>query len=54
MIFNGTDQSAVGDGEVSLTLADCESVLGRLNEVTVTRRVFRSGEGSISTRLRAG
>jgi len=47
VIFNGTDQAkAQAMAEVSLTLADCESVLGmEYNEVTVTRRVFRSGEG---------
>ncbi len=47
VIFNGTDSAKpLGMAEVSLTLADCESVLGlEYNEVTVTRRVFRSGEG---------
>ena len=47
VIFSGTDsQKAHGMAEVSLTLADCESSLGlEFNEVTVTRRVFRSGEG---------
>jgi chromosome segregation protein len=47
VIFNGTDtQKALGMAEVSLTLADCEASLGmEFNEVTVTRRVFRSGEG---------
>ena len=47
VIFNGTDTAkALGMAEVSLTLADCESVLGtEYNEVTVTRRVFRTGEG---------
>jgi len=47
VIFNGTDQvKPLAMAEVSLTLADCESVLGTdYNEVTVTRRVFRSGEG---------
>lgn len=47
VIFNGTDHvKALAMAEVSLTLADCESVLGtEYNEVTVTRRVFRSGEG---------
>ena len=46
-IFNGTDtQKAVSMAEVSLTLADCETTLNtEFNEVTVTRRVFRSGEG---------
>jgi chromosome segregation protein len=46
-IFNGTDQrKGLGMAEVSLTLAECEQVLGtEYNEVTITRRVFRSGEG---------
>ncbi len=47
VIFNGTDaQKALGIAEVSLTLADCEAALGtEYHEVTVTRRVFRTGEG---------
>ena len=47
VIFSGTDsQKAHGMAEVSLTLAECESSLGlEFNEVTITRRVFRSGEG---------
>ncbi len=47
VIFNGTDtHKPMGMAEVSLTLADCEKVLGlEYNEVTITRRVFRSGEG---------
>jgi chromosome segregation protein len=47
VIFNGADShKPLGMAEVSLTLADCESVLGtEYNEVTITRRVFRSGEG---------
>ena len=47
VIFNGTDShKPLGMAEVSLTLADCESALGtEFNEVTITRRVFRSGEG---------
>ncbi len=47
VIFNGTDShKPLGMAEVSLTLADCEATLGtEFNEVTVTRRVFRSGEG---------
>ncbi len=46
-IFNGTDASAPKNmAEVSLCLTDCEQVLGTdYHEVTVTRRVFRSGEG---------
>ncbi|MGD9873427.1 MAG: chromosome segregation protein SMC [Kiritimatiellia bacterium] len=47
VIFNGTDaHKPMGMAEVSLTLADCESSLGtEFNEVTVTRRIHRSGEG---------
>jgi chromosome segregation protein len=47
VIFNGTDNAKpLAMAEVGLTLADCEAVLGtEYNEVTVTRRVFRSGEG---------
>jgi len=46
-IFNGTDtRKPMSMAEVSVTFADCEKVLGTdYNEVTVTRRVFRSGEG---------
>ena len=46
-IFNGTDiRKPLGMAEVNITFTDCESVLGtEFNEVTVTRRVFRSGEG---------
>ena len=48
VIFNGTDMhKPVGMAEVSLTLTECEERLGtEFNEVTVTRRVFRSGEGA--------
>ena len=47
VIFNGTDHAKpLAMAEVSLTLTDCEAVLGtEYNEVTITRRVFRSGEG---------
>ncbi|OVE76344.1 chromosome segregation protein SMC [bacterium E08(2017)] len=47
VIFNGTDDlKALGMAEVSITLADCESSIDiGFDEVTVTRRVFRSGEG---------
>ncbi len=47
VIFNGTDaQKALSMAEVSLTLDDCEETLGtEYNQVTVTRRVLRSGEG---------
>jgi chromosome segregation protein len=47
IIFNGTDTAKpMGMAEVSLTLTDCEASLGTdYHEVTVTRRVLRSGEG---------
>ena len=47
VIFTGTDtHKPMGMAEVSLALADCEQHLGtQFNEVTITRRVFRSGEG---------
>ncbi|MBM4144355.1 MAG: chromosome segregation protein SMC [Lentisphaerae bacterium] len=46
-IFNGTDdRKPLGMAEVGITFADCEQSLGtEYNEVTITRRVFRSGEG---------
>ena len=46
-IFNGTEtHKPLSMAEVSITLADCEKTLGtEFNEVTVTRRVFRTGEG---------
>jgi chromosome segregation protein len=46
-IFNGTDnRKPQGMAEVSITFADCEKSLGtEFHEMTVTRRVFRSGEG---------
>ncbi|MFC1452580.1 chromosome segregation protein SMC [Verrucomicrobiota bacterium] len=46
-IFNGTDaRKPVSMAEVSVTFSDCEKSLQLdYNEVTVTRRVFRSGEG---------
>jgi chromosome segregation protein len=46
-IFNGTDtRKPLNLAEVSITFADCEGVLQTdYDEVTVTRRVFRSGEG---------
>ncbi len=45
-IFNGTDtHKPLGMAEVTLTLADCEKELDLgLHEVSITRRVFRSGE----------
>lgn len=47
VIFNGTDfAKPLSLAEVSLTLTDCEATLGtEYDEVTVTRRVLRSGEG---------
>ncbi len=47
IVFNGTDsRKPLGMAEVSITFADCEGLLStEFNEVTVTRRVFRSGEG---------
>ena len=47
VIFNGTDKrKPLGLAEVSVTFSDCEGCLNtEFNEVTVTRRVFRSGEG---------
>lgn len=46
LIFNGTDaRKPVGMAEVSLLFSDCEKVLGTdYNEVTITRRIHRSGE----------
>ncbi len=45
-IFDGADtKKPFGMAEVSLSMSDCEEILGvDYNEVTVTRRVFRSGE----------
>lgn len=47
VIFNGTDDhKPLGMAEVSITFVDCEKQLGlEYNEVTITRRVFRTGEG---------
>ena len=47
VLFNGTDtRKPLGLAEVSITFADCEGVLStEFNEVTITRRVYRSGEG---------
>ena len=46
-IFSGTDdRKPLGMAEVNVTFADCEQFLNtEYNEVTITRRVFRSGEG---------
>jgi chromosome segregation protein len=48
VIFNGTDtRQQMNMAEVSITFADCDNVLdAEFNEVTVTRRVFRTGEGA--------
>ncbi len=45
-IFNGTDShKPLGMAEVTLTLADCEQTLDLgLHEISITRRVFRTGE----------
>ncbi|MDA3797793.1 MAG: chromosome segregation protein SMC [Kiritimatiellae bacterium] len=45
-IFTGTDsRKPLGMAEVSITFADCEGLLDiEYNEVTVSRRIFRSGE----------
>jgi len=47
VVFNGTDtRKQLGMAEVSITFADCEGLLDTdFNEVTITRRVFRSGDG---------
>ena len=47
VVFNGTDsRKQLGMAEVSITFADCEGRLDTdFNEVTITRRVFRSGDG---------
>ncbi len=46
VIFNGTDtRKQMGMCEVSITFADCDGVLEtEFNEVTITRRVFRTGD----------
>ncbi len=48
VIFSGTDaRKPLGMAEVSITFAECEGALEtEFNEVTITRRVFRTGEGS--------
>ena len=47
VIFSGTEgRKPLGMAEVSIVFADCEAALGtEFNEVTVSRRVFRTGEG---------
>ena len=48
VIFNGTDaRPPMNMAEVSITFAECDNVLEtEFNEITITRRVFRSGEGA--------
>ena len=47
VIFSGTEgRKPLGMAEVSIVFADCEAALGtEFHEVTVSRRVFRTGEG---------
>lgn len=47
VIFDGTESlKPLGMAEVNITFADCEKILGlEYNEVTIGRRVYRSGEG---------
>lgn len=47
VIFSGSDKrKPLGMAEVSLTFAECEKELGvEYNEVTITRRIFRDGQG---------
>ncbi len=47
VIFNGTDKrKPLGMAEVSVTFTGCEETLDvEYDEVTITRRVFQSGEG---------
>jgi chromosome segregation protein len=48
VIFNGTDsRPPLGMAEVSLTFTNCEDTLkdDGFHEITITRKVFRSGEG---------
>ncbi|MBN1557544.1 MAG: chromosome segregation protein SMC [Lentisphaerae bacterium] len=47
-IFGGTDdRKPLGMAQVDITFTDCEDVLNTdYHEVTVSRRVFRSGEGA--------
>ncbi len=46
-IFNGTENhKPLSMAEVSITMADCENTIEtEYNEISITRRVFRSGEG---------
>ena len=56
VIFNGTDgRKPLGMAEVNITFADCEGVLQtEYNEVTVSRRVFRTQAGACEgTRIRS-
>jgi chromosome segregation protein len=58
VIFSGTDgKEALGFAEVSLTIVNQPKILTtEYDEVTITRRVFRSGERAniLSTRPRSG
>jgi len=47
LVFNGTDtRKPLGMAEVAITFTDCEGSLEtEFNEVTIARRVFRSGDG---------
>ncbi|MFT7487721.1 MAG: chromosome segregation protein [Candidatus Promineifilaceae bacterium] len=47
-IFNGSDsRKPMGMAEVSVTFTDCENTLAtEYNEVTISRRVFKSGEAA--------
>ncbi len=47
LVFNGTDtRKPLGMAEVAITFTDCEGCLEtEFNEVTIARRVFRSGDG---------
>jgi len=47
LVFNGTDtRKPLGMAEVAITFADCEGLLDtEFNEVTIARRIFRSGDG---------
>ena len=47
LVFNGTDtRKPLGMAEVAITFTDCEGSLDTdFNEVTIARRIFRSGDG---------
>lgn len=48
VIFNGTDtRKPMSMAEVSITFADCDKAIDtEFNEITVTRRVFRTGDSA--------